>query len=86
MLLTLYSNLLRLTVQCGNPLGSTHMIFVNGVNLLNFTVPAATATFIPDQFQATPVLYVTSFYTVEFRSVIFLFEQTCRLLVQPYDI
>jgi hypothetical protein len=47
------------------------MIFVNGANLLNFTIPAATATFIPDQFQATPVLYVTNFYTVEFRSVFF---------------
>jgi hypothetical protein len=67
------SNILRLTVQCGNPVGSSHLIFVNGLNLINFTVPAATATFIPDLFQVTPVANFSKFYSVEFRSVLLFF-------------
>jgi hypothetical protein len=81
------SNILRLTVQCGNPVGSSHLIFVNGLNLINFTVPAATATFIPDQFQVTPVANLSKFYSVEFRSVMQLFrgqKSSCLLLILRY--
>jgi hypothetical protein len=80
------SNILRLTVQCGNPVGSSHLIFVNGLNLINFTVPAATATFIPDLFQVTPVTNFSKFYSVEFRSVLFfVFGKQLHVLARRHS-
>ncbi len=67
LMLHLFSTILRLTVQCGNPLGTSYLIYVNGVNLVNYTVPAPLTSFIPDQFQVNVSSSIMTFYSLEFR-------------------
>jgi hypothetical protein len=72
ILVILFSNVLRVGVQAGDSSGSHYLLYVNGVNFANFTIPAAfVGRFFPDQFfvvnnSAPPFVTV---YGTEFRYV-----------------
>jgi hypothetical protein len=68
IIVILLSNVLRMGVQAGDSSGSHYLLWVNGVNFANFTIPAAfVGLFFPDQFQITiqsPTPAAPSFVTV----------------------
>jgi hypothetical protein len=60
-----FSTTFRLALQCGDSQGSYFKIFVNGMNIANFTV--SSGSYLPDQYRVNIPNGLMSINTVEFR-------------------
>ena len=64
----LFSSLIRLGLQCGDGSGSSYQIFVNGLNLANFTPPAG-SSYLANKYMIMLPNGLITLDTVEFRWV-----------------